>query len=96
MGRRNNAFYNCKQAFAGSGAAMAVEKNLRSIDGLGSIASTASLVRPETAVRSDFAKAADLGVTSTVLSLLVIPVVYNYLDDLGQWAMRIYARLQKN
>lgn len=91
--RRNNAFYDCKQAFAGSGAAMAVEKNLRSIDGLGSTATTASLVRPETAVRSDFAKAADLGVTSTVLSLLVIPVVYNYLDDLGQWAMRIYARL---
>jgi multidrug efflux pump subunit AcrB len=45
-------------------AASAVEKDLRSIPGLGSIASSASLVRPEVAVRPDFARAADLGVTS--------------------------------
>ena len=45
-------------------AALAVEKDLRTIGGLGQIASTASLVRPEIAVRPDFAKAADLGVTS--------------------------------
>ena len=49
-------------------AAMAVEKDLRTINGLGSIASTASLVRPEIAVRPDFAKAADLGVTSAAIS----------------------------
>ena len=48
--------------------AMAVEKDLRTIGGLGSIASTASLVRPEIAVRPDFAKAADLGVTSAAIS----------------------------
>ncbi len=48
--------------------AMAVEKDLRTIEGLGSIASTASLVRPEIAVRPDFAKAADLGVTSAAIS----------------------------
>jgi multidrug efflux pump subunit AcrB len=48
--------------------AMAVERDLRTIDGLGSIASTASLVRPEIAVRPDFAKAADLGVTSAAIS----------------------------
>ena len=48
--------------------AMAVEKDLRTIQGLGSIASTASLVRPEIAVRPDFAKAADLGVTSAAIS----------------------------
>ena len=34
-------------------------------------------------------------ISSTVLSLVVIPVVYNDLDDLGQRAMRIDARLQK-
>ncbi|NML42729.1 efflux RND transporter permease subunit [Ramlibacter sp. G-1-2-2] len=45
-------------------AALAVEKDLRTIPGLGQIASTASLIRPEIAVRPDFAKAADLGVTS--------------------------------
>jgi multidrug efflux pump subunit AcrB len=49
-------------------AALAVEHDLRTIQGLGSIASTASLVRPEIAVRPDFAKAADLGVTSAAIS----------------------------
>jgi multidrug efflux pump subunit AcrB len=48
-------------------AASAVEKDLRTIPGLGSIASSASLVRPEIAVRPDFARAADLGVTSSAI-----------------------------
>lgn len=48
-------------------AALAVEKDLRTIPGLGQVASTASLIRPEVAVRPDFAKAADLGVTSTAI-----------------------------
>ncbi len=48
-------------------AAMAVEKDLRTIPGLGSVASTASLIRPEIAVRPDFAKAADQGVTSSAI-----------------------------
>ncbi|HSV44689.1 MAG TPA: efflux RND transporter permease subunit, partial [Ramlibacter sp.] len=48
-------------------AAMAVDKDLRTIPGLGSIASTASLIRPEIAVRPDFARAADLGVTSSAI-----------------------------
>ena len=49
-------------------AAMAVEKDLRTIPGLGQIASTASLIRPEIAVRPDFARAADLGVTSSAIA----------------------------
>jgi multidrug efflux pump subunit AcrB len=49
-------------------AALAVEKDLRTIPGLGSVASTASLIRPEIAVRPDFARAADLGVTSTAIA----------------------------
>jgi len=48
-------------------AAIAVEKELRTIPGLGSVASTASLIRPEIAVRPDFGKAADLGVTSAAI-----------------------------
>lgn len=48
-------------------AAFAVEKELRTIPGLGQIASTASLIRPEIVVRPDFARAADLGVTSTAI-----------------------------
>ncbi len=49
-------------------AARAVERDLRTIDGLGSIASSASLVRPEVTVRPDFARAADLGVTSAAMA----------------------------
>ena len=48
-------------------AAAAVEKDLRTIPGLGSITSSASLVRSEIAVRPDFARAADLGVTSAAI-----------------------------
>ena len=44
------------------------EKDLRTIPGLGSISSTASLVRSEIAVRPDFARAADLGVTSSAIA----------------------------
>jgi multidrug efflux pump subunit AcrB len=50
-----------------STAANAVERDLRTIQGLGNIASSASLVRPEIAVRPDFARAADLGVTSAAI-----------------------------
>ena len=49
-------------------AARAVEKDLRTIAGLGSVASSASLIRPEIAVRPDFARAADLGVTSAAIA----------------------------
>ena len=49
-------------------AARNLELDLRSIPGLGSIASSAALVRPEIAVRPDFARAADLGVTTTALA----------------------------
>ncbi|GAC1599447.1 MAG: efflux RND transporter permease subunit [Ramlibacter sp.] len=49
-------------------AAQAVERDLRTIPGLGSVASTASLIRPEIAVRPNFALAADLGVTSAAIA----------------------------
>ncbi|MBK5205908.1 MAG: efflux RND transporter permease subunit [Polaromonas sp.] len=48
-------------------AARAVEKDLRTVPGLGSVTSSASLIRPEIAVRPDFARAADLGVTSAAI-----------------------------
>lgn len=44
--------------------ANSVEKELRTIEGIGSVSSSASLNRPEIAVRPNFDKAADLGVTS--------------------------------
>lgn len=44
--------------------AQQVERELRTIPGIGAVTSTASLVRPELIVTPDFARAADLGVTS--------------------------------
>ena len=41
-----------------------VERELRSLQGIGNVSSSASLVRPEIIVRPDFARAADLGVTA--------------------------------
>ena len=51
-----------------STAAYAVQKDLRTIHGLGNIASSAALVRPEISVRPNFARAADLGVTSAAIA----------------------------
>ena len=33
-------------------------------------------------------------ITSTLLTLLVVPVVYTFLDDLGSWSSRIWGRKQ--
>ena len=49
-------------------AATAVERELRTIAGIGNVTSLASLVRPEIVVRPDFARAADLGVTSAAIA----------------------------
>ena len=48
--------------------ARAVERELRTIPGIGAVTSSASLVRPELIVRPDFARAADLGVTSAAIA----------------------------
>jgi multidrug efflux pump subunit AcrB len=45
-----------------------VERELRTIPGIGNVTTTASLVRPELIVRPDFARAADLGVTSAAIA----------------------------
>jgi multidrug efflux pump subunit AcrB len=45
-------------------AARDVERDLRTLRGVGNVNSSASLVRPEIIVRPDFARAADLGVTA--------------------------------
>ena len=48
--------------------ARVVERELRTIPGIGNVKTTASLVRPELTVRPDFAHAADLGVTSAAIA----------------------------
>jgi multidrug efflux pump subunit AcrB len=49
-------------------AAAQVERELRTIPGIGAVTSTAGLVQPELVVRPDFARAADLGVTSSAIA----------------------------
>ncbi len=49
-------------------ASNAVTQDLRKIQGIGNIASSATLIRPEMIVRPDFSKAADLGVSSFAIS----------------------------
>ncbi|MFT4266075.1 MAG: efflux RND transporter permease subunit [Xenophilus sp.] len=49
-------------------AATEVERELRTIPGIGNVTSLAGLVRPEIVVRPDFARAADLGVTSAAIA----------------------------
>ncbi len=44
-----------------------VERELRTLAGIGNVTTTASLVRPEVVVRPDFARAADLGVTAAAI-----------------------------
>ncbi len=48
--------------------ARVVERELRTIPAIGNVSTTASLVRPELVIRPDFSKAADLGVTSSVIA----------------------------
>jgi multidrug efflux pump subunit AcrB len=47
--------------------AQQAERELRTLQGIGGVSSSASLVRPEIIVRPDFARAADLGVTAQAI-----------------------------
>jgi len=49
-------------------AALAVERELRGIRGLGSVSSSASLLRPELQIVPDSARAADLGVSTAAIA----------------------------
>jgi multidrug efflux pump subunit AcrB len=49
-------------------AARLVERELRTLNGIGNVNSSASLVRPEIIVRPDAARAADLGVTTASIA----------------------------
>lgn len=51
-----------------SRAVVDVGRDLRTIHGIGSITSSASLVRPEILIRPDFSKAADLGVSTAAMA----------------------------
>jgi len=48
--------------------ALKVGQELRTIPGIGNVVSNSSILRPEVVVRPDFARAADLGVTSSAIA----------------------------
>ena len=48
--------------------ALKVGQELRTITGIGNVVSNSSILRPEVVVRPDFARAADLGVTSSAIA----------------------------
>lgn len=65
--------------------ALLVERDLRSIPGIGAVISSASLVRPELIITPDFTKAADLGVTSfDIADTLRIATSGDYDQDLAK------------
>ncbi|WP_300454245.1 efflux RND transporter permease subunit [Accumulibacter sp.] len=65
--------------------ARSVERELRTLPGVGAITSSASLVRPELIVRPDFAAAADLGVTSAAIAeVLRIATAGDYDQSLAK------------
>lgn len=60
-------------------AAEAVQRDLRSLHGIGAISSSASLLRPEILIRPDPARAADLGVsTAAIAETIRIATVGDY------------------
>lgn len=64
-------------------AAQKAERELRTLQGVGNVRSTASLVRPEIIVKPDFAKAADLGVTAASIGQTVrVATAGDYDTDL--------------
>ena len=65
--------------------AVQVERELRTIPGIGMVTSSASLVRPELIVRPDYARAADLGVsTAAIADTLRIATAGDYEQELAK------------
>lgn len=65
--------------------AVLVERELRTIAGIGAVTSSASLLRPELVVQPDFMRAADLGVTSAAIAeTLRIATIGDYAHELAK------------
>ncbi len=63
-------------------ASKAVERDLRTIQGLGNITSSASLQRPEIQIKPDFNKAAELGVTVESLADVIRVATYGDFSNI--------------
>jgi multidrug efflux pump subunit AcrB len=78
--------------------ARAVETDLRTLPGIGAVTSSASLLRPEIVIRPDFARAAQLGVTSAAIGHAVrVATTGDYdfnLPRLNLPGRQVYVRVQ--
>jgi len=81
-----------------SQAARTVETELRALRGIGAVTSSASLQRPEVLIRPDFARAAELGITSAAIGQVVrVATVGDYdfnLSRLNLPGRQLYVRVQ--
>ena len=67
-------------------AADAVERELRNLPGIGNVSSSASLSRPEILVRTDFARAADLGVSAVAIGETIrVATIGDYSQNLPKF-----------
>lgn len=67
-------------------AADAVERDLRTLPGIGNVSSSASVSRPEIIVRPDFARAADLGVSAAAIGETIrIATAGDYSQNLAKF-----------
>ena len=65
--------------------AMKVQQQLRTIPGIGNIVSNSSVLRPEVVARPDFARAADMGVTTAAIAqTLRVATAGDYDQDLAK------------
>lgn len=78
--------------------ARAVETELRTLKGIGAVTSSASLLRPEIVIRPDFARAAQLGVTSAAIGQAVrVATTGDYDFNLPRMNLpgrQVYVRVQ--
>jgi multidrug efflux pump subunit AcrB len=79
-------------------AARDVETDLRTLHGIGAVTSSASLLRPEIVIRPDFARAAQLGVTSAAIGQAVrVATIGDYDFNLPRMNLpgrQVYIRVQ--
>ncbi|HKY91158.1 MAG TPA: efflux RND transporter permease subunit [Nevskiaceae bacterium] len=79
-------------------AARMVEADLRTLRGIGNVTSSASRVRPEIVVRPDFARAAEMGITSAAIGQAVrVATTGDYdfnLPRLNLPGRQLYVRVQ--
>jgi multidrug efflux pump subunit AcrB len=79
-------------------AARKVETELRTLKGVGGVTSSASILRPEIVIRPDFARAAELGITSAAIGQAVrVATAGDYEFNLPRMSLpgrQVYVRVQ--